>query len=114
MLDKVSNTQWIQFQNSSYYHMPVESKSDLTVLQSLFKDYSNQLIWKFELVTYTTSQNISSFTSLIVYVNQPPVPGTCEINPQNGTTNTLFTIYCTNWTDYDGRVPIYYSFYGKM
>ena len=35
-------------------------------------------------------------------MNQPPSNGSCSINPNNGTTSTMFTISCPNWYDDDG------------
>ncbi len=45
-------------------------------------------------------------------VNQPPVNGSCSINPLNGTTSSLFTISCPGWVDADGIND--YSLYGIL
>ena len=112
-LDSLQN-QWIPFTNNTYYHMTSEQqpKSDLIVTDTLFSDYSEYEIWKFELVTVLlANQELKATSSLIVYVNQPPKPGMCDITPTNGTTSTYFTIYCADWSDSDGGL-VNYTFYG--
>ena len=109
-----SNTsQWIPFDNSSYYYPTIQSNADITVLSDLFRDYSNYIIWKFELVITVVALNKSQYTSLVAYINQPPVPGMCGMNPINGTTSTIFTIFCADWSDNDGGLTNY-TFYGMM
>ena len=105
-----NNTQETKLNDSSYYH--ASDLLNLTVKSELFKAYSNSVdLWRFELVTYLTDRNMSSSTSLLVYVNEPPRPGKCDISPTNGTTTTLFTIYCAEWTDNDGGL-VNFTFYG--
>ena len=41
-------------------------------------------------------------SSMDFVINQPPFNGSCQINPQNGTTRTLFTVSCLHWLDDDG------------
>jgi hypothetical protein len=105
--------QWIPFTNVSYYHKPEGFIKDLTAKKSLFSDFPNQAIWKFELEAFNPLKNISGSASLIVYVNQPPTPGICDISPKSGTTSTIFNIYCADWSDNDGGI-VNFTFYGNF
>jgi hypothetical protein len=104
--------QWTLFTDTLYFHKPPQTYTDLTVSKNLFFDFSTQIIWKFELIAYVSGQNVTSSTSLIVYVNEPPLSGTCNISPTSGTTSSLFTIFCDNWSDSDGS-SLSFSFYGN-
>ncbi len=105
-------SEWTLFTNASYYHIPPQTYTDLTVSKNLFFDYPTQIIWKFELIAFISGLNVSSSISLIMYVNEPPLPGTCNISPTSGTTKSVFTIYCDNWSDSD-ESSLIFSFYGK-
>lgn len=109
-LDTASG-QWMIFTNYSYYHTPTLSPTDLTVSKSLFMDYSSYLIWRVDLITSSMTFSIST-TSMLVYVNQPPIPSMCSINPTIGTTSTLFTINCDNWSDSKDGQFVNFTFYG--
>ena len=51
---------------------------------------------------------LNSSASLKLKINAVPSNGTCEINLKNGTALfTLFTIFCDNWIDTDGKVARY-------
>ena len=118
MLDSNTN-KWILFPANAlkYYYLTGRTLSDLTIKKQLFSDYSTQNIWKIDLILNVKdpfqNQTQNATSSLNVYVNQPPTSGTCDIDPKNGTTNTLFRINCINWIDIDGSVPVNYVFYGK-
>jgi len=103
--------QWLLFTNSSYYYTENNGLS-LTMLENLFSDYSSQTIWKVELVALIPSRNASGSSSVMFYVNFPPRLGWCDVNPKNGSTNTLFSISCSNWVDPDG-VVVSYAYYGN-
>ena len=75
--------------------------TNLTALKTLFQDHSGIIYWRFEVI-YTFSSSVISSSALNFIMNQPPRNGSCSINPVNGTTNTLFTISCSNWFDDDG------------
>ena len=109
-LDTITN-QWLLFTNSSYYYTENNGLS-LTMLENLFSDYSSQTIWKVELVALIPSRNASGSSSVMFYVNFPPRSGSCDVNPKNGSTNTLFSISCSNWVDPDG-VVVSYAYYGN-
>ena len=109
MLNTNTN-QWTTFSNYSYLYVSGPFSSDLTACKSLFHDYSTQLIWKFELTIEIANKNESGSTSLIVFVNHPPLFGSCDITPINGSSSTLFDINCINWNDN----PVNYAFYGKI
>jgi hypothetical protein len=64
---------------------------NLTVLKELFIDI---IYWRFQLI-----QSDGSFSTLNVEINLGPENGNCSIEPQIGTTTSLFTINCFNWTD---------------
>jgi hypothetical protein len=61
-------------------------------------------------VIYSFEFEISSNSTFDVEINQPPKPGSCSIDPLNGTIITLFTINCFNWMDQDQIKD--YSIYG--
>jgi hypothetical protein len=57
-------------------------------------------LWRFEVVYKFLLATSSSALNFII--NPPPSNGSCLINPQNGTTSSLFTISCPDWFDQDG------------
>ena len=114
MLDTVLNT-WNQFTNDSYFSITGKNKSAFVISKRLFENFP-QVFWKIEFITNVFSfgyENITGISSILIYVNFSPSPGTCDIDLKNGTTQTFFKIYCDNWTDRDGNVS-YYSFYCKF
>ena len=112
MIDTIKN-QIIKLENQSYYFTTDISKLNLTIRKELFQDFFTFKYWKIELVSFSSDTNFTSSSSLLFYLNQPPVPGICKINPKNGTTSTLFTIYCYDWKDDDDGGLVNYSFYGN-
>jgi hypothetical protein len=116
MLDSSSNN-WIPFTNESYFYTSIESDMNLIVLKDLFKLHSHQLIWKIEYKTTVLSyanKNLTSKSSILFYVNRPPLNGTCDIKPKNGSTNDLFYITCEKWSDVEGSVTSYSYFGNKI
>jgi hypothetical protein len=112
MLNTGSN-QWISFTNNSYYfYTGLSPQTDLTIKEKLFRDFPSQTIWKIELNVYVPRTTTSGSTSILFLVNFPPINGSCDITPKNGTTNTLFSISCWNWFDTDGYLDSF-SYYGK-
>jgi hypothetical protein len=116
---QTAQNQWSLFTNSSYYYTTGQSNRDLTILKNLFSDYSSQIIWKIELIVYTeqasnapTNQTYQGSTSMKIYVNFSPLPGVCNVSPNEGNTTSLFHIICNSWTDPDGSVTNY-AFYGN-
>jgi len=57
--------------------------------------FRNETHWKFEVIYQF--EGINSSSALNFEINPPPSNGSCEINPRNGTTNTLFNITCSHW-----------------
>ena len=55
----------------------------------------------------TSGESVHQFR---LRINQGPQNGSCLIDPENGTIETLFTITCFNWIDRD-RVKDY-AFFG--
>jgi hypothetical protein len=112
----LTTTQLVPFK-SGYFVAQGEHNSDLSVSSSLFCDYPSQFEWKFELNLFMSSngknRNFTTTTSLLVYVNHPPKSGSCNIEPKNGTTSTLFNIHCDAWIDEVGHVAAF-SFYGLI
>ena len=111
-------SQWTLFTNSSYFYTSGQSNTQLTLLKQLFTDYPSQIIWKIELIVnvvaslYGPNQTYQGSTSMKLYVNFAPLPGSCNVSPTFGNTSTLFYINCNSWTDPDGSITSY-SFYGK-
>ena len=81
---------------------------NVTTTKDLFLQNSQTDYWRFEVIYAFVSETSSSTIDFLT--NRPPRNGSCIINPLNGTTSTLFTIYCLNWLDDDGIED--YSFYG--
>jgi hypothetical protein len=113
MLNSSSN-QWISSTNNSYFfYTGLNPQTDLTIKEELFQDFPSQTVWKVELNVYVPSKNTSGSTSILFLVNFPPKNGLCDINPKNGTTNTLFSFSCSNWVDTDGYLDSF-AYYGKI
>lgn len=81
--------------------------SNFTSTNQLFLTNSQIKHWQFEVV-YSFSSRIST-SAMNFVINQSPQNGSCSIFPSNGTTSTLFTIRCSNWTD-ENEIKDY-SFY---
>jgi hypothetical protein len=69
---------------------------------------SDIIYWRFEAFYSFDSQSTSS--ALNFRINEKPANGSCDIDPLNGTTSTMFTVNCSNWVDTDGIQE--YSVYG--
>ena len=82
--------------------------SNLTATNKLFINHPHVTYWRFQVIYSFPSGSSSSALNFII--NQPPQNGFCSITPTIGTTSTLFTISCFNWTDKDGIKD--YLFYG--
>jgi len=115
-----ATNQWALFTNLSYYYTTGQSNRELTILKNLFSDYSSQIIWKIELIVNAasssntpTNQTYQGSTSMKIYVNFSPLPGVCNVSPNEGNTTSLFHIICNSWTDPDGSVTNY-AFYGNQ
>jgi hypothetical protein len=85
----------------------------LTLKEEIFRDHSSIIIWKIELEVHISSRNVSGKSSILFSVNFPPRFGDCTVNPENGTTKTLFGIKCANWIDTEGIV-LNFAFYSKL
>lgn len=70
---------------------------------------SNIEYWRFEAL-YNFGTTTSS-SALNFKINQPPTNGNCTIDPLSGTTDTEFTVECSNW--FDEQDILDYSLYGK-
>jgi len=107
----LNSTQWTLFsQMNSYeniFFFGTET-TNFTATSQLFLDNPQINLWRFEVVY--TFPNETSTSALNFIINQPPINGSCSIDPQNGTTTTLFTVSCPNWYDADGIKD--YSLYG--
>jgi len=69
--------------------------TNFTSTNDLFDHFRNETHWKFEVIYQFEGMNSSS--ALNFEINPPPSNGSCEINPRNGTTNTLFNVTCSHW-----------------
>ena len=85
----------------------------LTLKEEIFHDHPLIIIWKIELEVHISSRNVSGKSAISFFVNFPPRFGNCSMNPENGTTQTLFGIKCGNWIDSEGSV-FNIVFYGKI
>jgi hypothetical protein len=85
--------------------------TDFTVTNKLFLNNPERIYWRFEVIYTFEKENSSS--SFIFRINQPPRNGSCNINPLNGTTNTLFTISCSNWFD-ENKIKDYFVYCMKI
>ena len=114
MLNSSSN-EWHSFTNETYFYQSIESETNLIFLNELFKLFPRQNIWKIKfrttVLTYSHT-NLTGESSIIFYVNHPPLNGTCDIQPKNGSTNDLFYISCEKWSDVEGNIQSY-SYYGR-
>ena len=82
--------------------------SKFTALNQLFLDNPHIDYWQFQVVyQFPSSRSVSE---LHLIINQPPQNGSCAISPLNGTTDTSFTVVCSDWVD-DNDVKDY-SLYG--
>jgi len=86
--------QWILFDQIENWFYG-RNITDFTVTSDLFRNYSNETHWKFEVIYLF--ENMSSSSALNFEINQPPSNGFCQINPTIGIINTLFNITCSNW-----------------
>jgi hypothetical protein len=110
-------SQWSLLTNTSYFYTSGQSNTDLTILDNLFSDYPSQAIWKVDLTvsvapTSFSNETYQGITSMQIYVNFPPLPGTCTVSPTEGNTTSIFYFVCNSWTDPGGYVTNY-VFYGK-
>jgi hypothetical protein len=86
----------------------------LTIKPALFFASHNIARWKIDFEVLTSSfygGTAFGYSSIVVGINQLPKVDSCSIEPQNGTTNTIFQISCNNMIDSDGFVAKveYYS-----
>jgi len=55
--------------------------------------------------------NAGGFSRFTVFINQPPIAGTCTVQPDAGESySTYFNITCVNFYDVDGTEDLTYSF----
>jgi len=106
-----STNQWTQFTRSEYFF--TTGLDLLTLKKEIFNDYQLIIIWKIELEVRISSRNVSGKSSMFFLVNFPPRQGYCTVNPDNGTTLTLFGFICSDWIDTEGSVSNF-AFYGKF
>ena len=85
----------------------------MTLKEDIFRDHPSIIIWKIDLEVRISSRNVSGKSSMLFSVNFPPRFGNCTVNPENGTTQTLFGIKCGNWIDTEGSV-FNFAFYSKI
>jgi hypothetical protein len=84
--------------------------SNFTAINELFLTNKEIIYWRFEVVYTFPSETSTSALDFII--NQPPRNGSCDINPQSGTTTTLFRVKCLHWYDNDDIRD--YSLYGLL
>ena len=103
------------FKDTSYFYQnDYLNVAYLTLMSDLFINNPEEIIYKIELLVFIKSRNVSGSAAMLIYVNFPPVRGSCDINPKIGYAfDTLFTIDCSNFIDKDGTL-VSYSFYGNF
>ena len=84
------------------------NSKNLTMTKDFFSQNKEIVYWRFEVFYFFQTEIINQ--SFDIQLNQAPEKGVCSVNPANGTTLTLFTIHCSNWSDED-RVKDY-TYYG--
>ena len=95
-------TRWTPFNKMDDYNniwFYGRNTTNFTATNDLFRHYPNETHWKFEVVYSFGS--ITSSSALNFEINPPPSNGLCHISPSNGTTTTVFTITCSNWSNQD-------------
>jgi len=91
-------TKWILFDQMTNFEdiwFFGRNTTNFTSTNNLFDHFRNETHWKFEVIYQFEGMNSSS--ALNFEINPPPSNGSCEINPRNGTTNTLFNVTCSHW-----------------
>jgi hypothetical protein len=106
-----STNQWEIFTRSEYFF--TTGIDLLTLREEIFRDHASIIIWKIDLEVHISIRNVSGKSAMLFSVNFPPRLGNCTVNPENGTTKTLFEIKCANWIDKEGKV-LNFAFYGKF
>ena len=89
-------------------HLLGSRTTKFTALNHLFLDNPHIDYWQFQVVYQFKSER--SVSALHLIINQPPQNGSCAISPLRGTTDSLFTVHCSDWFDEDEVKD--YSLYG--
>ena len=105
-----TNIQWMPFNQTHILLVSGQSTMNFTSSSQLFEMFPRISYWRFEVI-YSFLSETSSRSTLNAQLNEPPRNGSCSIMPQQGTTNTVFTVSCSSWFDEDGIKD--YSIYGK-
>jgi len=106
-------TKWTLFNQMNSYENKWffgRNTTNFTALNQLFLSNKQINLWRFEVI-YTFPLE-TSLSALNFIINQSPYNGSCQIIPQYGTINTLFTITCPHWFDDDNIKD--YSLYGMF
>jgi hypothetical protein len=94
-------------------HLKGSATKELTLLSSLFENFSSILYWRIDL---RVSQSLSSsigIASITLRKNIPPSNGYCYCQASTGTSlMTYFIVICKDWIDPDGTISSY-QFLGK-
>ena len=107
----INNVLWQILPNSNNFTLGTET-SELTLLTTLFQNYTNVLYWKIDFNVY--NQISTGSASLILKRNLLPTNGYCYVDKANGTSlSTFFNVICTNWVDLDGSISTY-EYMGKI
>src|SRR4051812_1727582 len=94
--------------NKMCYYLGLNTKN-LTIAKDFFIDNNEILYWRFEFIYLFEFETIIN-KRFDIKINQKRENGFCRIDPLNVTSETFFTINCSNWIDNDGIKD--YSFYG--
>ena len=95
MNSTTKSIQWILFENFENLWFYGRNTTSLTATNDLFRSYSNETHWKFEVIY--SFETVSSSSAVNFEINQPLSYGSCRIEQHIGTINTLFNVNCSNW-----------------
>ncbi len=86
---------------------------ELTLLPSLFENYSSILYWRIELRVGLSLSSSIGVASITLRKNLPPSNGYCYCQATTGTSLlTYYIVICKDWIDPDGSISSY-QFLGK-
>ena len=86
---------------------------ELTLLPSLFENYSSILYWRIDLRVSLSLSSSIGVASITLRKNLPPSNGYCYCQATTGTSLlTYYIVICKDWIDPDGSISSY-QFWGN-
>jgi hypothetical protein len=91
----------------SYYKYQPASTTAFTLQQSLFNDFPNVQSWMVQ-YSATAGATVTGSSSIVLFVNQLPMGGTCNVDRTTGTAlSTYFVVSCSGWVSPGGSITTY-------